>query len=92
MRQSAFLFLLLAGHVIGQGNTEEQNAPDIEQSLDVEVGFTRLILIAPLDLLWYRPILAYAHLKGLVQFLRGDKTWDRFDRNVRQAASSPRIP
>jgi YaiO family outer membrane protein len=44
IRQSAFLFLLLAGpalsHVMGQGNSEEQKSPDIEQSLDVEVGFT----------------------------------------------------
>ncbi len=45
----------------------------------------RLILIAPLDLLCYRPILAYAHAKGLVQFLRGDKSWDRFERNARTA-------
>jgi cellulose synthase/poly-beta-1,6-N-acetylglucosamine synthase-like glycosyltransferase len=52
---------------------------------------TRLILIAPLDLLWYRPILAYAHLKGLVQFLRRDKSWDRFDRNVRRTALPPRL-
>jgi biofilm PGA synthesis N-glycosyltransferase PgaC len=47
----------------------------------------RLILIAPLDLLWYRPILIYAHLKGVVQFLRRDKSWDRFERNVRHNAT-----
>ncbi len=48
----------------------------------------RLILIAPLDLVWYRPILTYAYFKGIVQFLRGDKSWDRFERNVRAGQSA----
>ncbi|HEY2382401.1 MAG TPA: glycosyltransferase [Terriglobia bacterium] len=45
-------------------------------------ALTRMALIAPLDLLLYRPILVYANAKGVVQFLRGDRSWDRFARNV----------
>jgi cellulose synthase/poly-beta-1,6-N-acetylglucosamine synthase-like glycosyltransferase len=45
----------------------------------------RLLLIAPLDLVWYRPVLIYAHLKGVFQFFRGYKIWERFERNVRVA-------
>jgi YaiO family outer membrane protein len=44
IRQAAFLFLLLTGsassNVWGQGSSEEQAAPEIQQSVDVEVGFT----------------------------------------------------
>lgn len=47
----------------------------------------RLILIAPLDLLFYRPILAYANVKGFIQYLRGDKTWHRFARNKPRLAA-----
>jgi biofilm PGA synthesis N-glycosyltransferase PgaC len=45
----------------------------------------RLILIAPFDLMLYRPILMYASAKGVVGFLRGDKRWHHFDRNARPA-------
>jgi hypothetical protein len=42
----------------------------------------RLLLIAPIEFFWYRPIVTYAQSKGVVEFLRGDKTWRRFNRNV----------
>jgi cellulose synthase/poly-beta-1,6-N-acetylglucosamine synthase-like glycosyltransferase len=42
-----------------------------------------LMAIAPLDLLLYRPILFYANVKGTLQFLRGHRHWDKFERNVR---------
>jgi cellulose synthase/poly-beta-1,6-N-acetylglucosamine synthase-like glycosyltransferase len=43
----------------------------------------RLILLGPLDLVLYRPILFFAQAKGLIDFLRGDKAWHKFARNDR---------
>jgi cellulose synthase/poly-beta-1,6-N-acetylglucosamine synthase-like glycosyltransferase len=43
----------------------------------------RLLLLGPMDLFVYRPILLYAGLRGSWQFLRGDKGWDKFVRNAR---------
>jgi cellulose synthase/poly-beta-1,6-N-acetylglucosamine synthase-like glycosyltransferase len=42
-----------------------------------------LILLGPLDLLIYRPIIFFAQFKGLIDFLRGDRTWHKFARNRR---------
>jgi cellulose synthase/poly-beta-1,6-N-acetylglucosamine synthase-like glycosyltransferase len=46
----------------------------------------RLLVLAPLDLLLYRPILLYAGLRGSWEFLRGEKGWNKFARNVRRPA------
>ena len=43
----------------------------------------RLLLLAPFDLVLYRPIIVWARLKGSWRFLRGDKAWHKFERNVR---------
>ncbi|MFN8222383.1 MAG: glycosyltransferase family 2 protein [Gaiellales bacterium] len=40
-----------------------------------------LSLLAPLELLVYRPILSWARLLGTARFLRGDKGWHKFARN-----------
>ena len=40
---------------------------------------------APFDMLLYRPIIAWARFKGSWRFLRGDKAWHKFERNVRAA-------
>src|SRR5205085_11143817 len=48
----------------------------------------RLIALGPVELLVYRPILVWARLKGTVGFLRGQRGWDNFDRNVRPPAPS----
>jgi poly-beta-1,6-N-acetyl-D-glucosamine synthase len=45
----------------------------------------RLLLLAPLDLVLYRPVIMWARLKGSWRFLRGDKGWHKFERNVRTA-------
>jgi ribosomal protein L20A (L18A) len=37
----------------------------------------------PLELLLYRPIMGWARVKGTWRFLRGDKGWHKFERNVR---------
>jgi biofilm PGA synthesis N-glycosyltransferase PgaC len=47
----------------------------------------RLVLIGPLDLCCYRPVLIYAYARGVVEFLCGDKRWHRFERNARRTAA-----
>lgn len=44
-----------------------------------------LTVLAPLDLVAYRPVMAWARLKGTWRFLRGDKGWHKFERNQRRA-------
>ena len=46
----------------------------------------RMLVLGPLDLLLYRPILMYAGLRGSWEYLRKEKGWDKFDRNVRRTA------
>lgn len=46
----------------------------------------RMIALGPLDFLIYRPILLFAALRGTWEFLRGDKRWNKFDRNPRTAS------
>jgi hypothetical protein len=46
----------------------------------------RVLLLAPLDLVLYRPIIVWARLKGSWRFLRGDKAWHKFERNARAPA------
>jgi len=45
----------------------------------------RMLALAPLDLVLYRPVIVWARLKGTWRFLRGDKAWHKFERNVRTA-------
>jgi hypothetical protein len=44
-----------------------------------------LIVLSPLELAFYRPILFWAHVRGAFGFFRRDKHWERFDRNPRGA-------
>ena len=48
----------------------------------------RLVLVSPLELLLYRPWLTLARLKGTVDSLRGQKSWNKFDRNARRPAAA----
>jgi cellulose synthase/poly-beta-1,6-N-acetylglucosamine synthase-like glycosyltransferase len=47
-----------------------------------------LMMLGVLDLFLYRPILVYAQAKGLIDFLRGDKRWNKFARNRRAGHAS----
>ncbi len=42
-----------------------------------------LLLLAPFDLVLYRPIIFWSRFKGTWRYLRGDKSWERFARNTR---------
>jgi ribosomal protein L20A (L18A) len=41
----------------------------------------------PLEMIVYRPIMAWARVKGTWRFLRGDQAWHKFERNVRVEAA-----
>jgi YaiO family outer membrane protein len=47
----------------------------------------RMLILGPLDLLFYRPILLYAGVRGSWEFLRKEKGWNKFERNVRRRAA-----
>jgi poly-beta-1,6-N-acetyl-D-glucosamine synthase len=53
---------------------------------------TWLLLLGPCELIIYRPIIAWSRLKGTIGFLRGDRGWDKFDRNDREPPSSTHSP
>ncbi len=46
------------------------------------LGIARLFVLMPLEMVVYRPIMAWARLKGTWRFLRGDRAWHKFERNV----------
>lgn len=52
----------------------------------------RMLALGPLDLLLYRPIVLYAGLRGCWEFLRKDKRWNKFERNVRRTAPAVAHP
>ena len=58
-------------------------ADDLQSRLYRVRDVARLLVLAPLDLFVYRPILVWARLKGTWRFLRGDKGWYKFERNAR---------
>jgi poly-beta-1,6-N-acetyl-D-glucosamine synthase len=63
-------------------------ADDLQSRIYRPVDLARLLVLAPLDLVLYRPILVWARLKGTWRFLRGDKGWYKFARNERASAAA----
>jgi cellulose synthase/poly-beta-1,6-N-acetylglucosamine synthase-like glycosyltransferase len=59
---------------------------DVQSRLYRRRDLARLLFWAPFDLLLYRPIIAWARFKGSWRFLRGDKSWNKFERNTRVPA------
>ncbi len=59
---------------------------DLQSRLYRVRDLARLLFWAPFDMLLYRPIIAWARFKGSWRFLRGDKAWHKFERNVRAEA------
>jgi hypothetical protein len=59
---------------------------DLQSRMYCKRDLVRVLLLAPLDLVLYRPIMLWARLKGSWRFLRGDKAWHKFERNVRAPA------
>jgi cellulose synthase/poly-beta-1,6-N-acetylglucosamine synthase-like glycosyltransferase len=46
----------------------------------------RLLLLMPLEMIAYRPFMAWARVKGTWGYFRGDKGWHKFERNARTAS------
>lgn len=59
---------------------------DVQSRMYRRRDLVRLLLLAPLELVLYRPVIFWARLKGSWRFLRGDKAWHKFDRNLREAS------
>ena len=59
---------------------------DLQSRMYRKRDLVRVLLLAPLDLVLYRPIMLWARLKGSWRFLRGDKAWHKFERNARAPA------
>ena len=59
---------------------------DLQSRLYRIRDLARLLFWAPFDMVLYRPIIAWARFKGSWRFLRGDKAWHKFERNVRTEA------
>jgi cellulose synthase/poly-beta-1,6-N-acetylglucosamine synthase-like glycosyltransferase len=59
---------------------------DLQSRLYRKRDLARILAFAPLELVLYRPIIFLARVKGSWGFLRGDKSWNRFERNVRAPA------
>ena len=58
---------------------------DVQSRLYRRRDLVKMLLLTPLDLVLYRPIIAWARFKGSWRYLRGDKAWHKFERNVRTA-------
>ena len=59
---------------------------DLQSRTYRKLDLAWLLVLAPLDLVLYRPFIVWARLKGSWRFLRGDKAWHKFERNVRAPA------
>lgn len=52
-------------------------------------AIARLVALGPLELFAYRPILAWARMRGTIGFLRRERAWGKFDRNDRDPTGAP---
>ena len=46
-------------------------------------GARSALALMPVEMVVYRPIMAWARLKGTWRFMRGDRAWHKFERNVK---------
>jgi poly-beta-1,6-N-acetyl-D-glucosamine synthase len=58
---------------------------DVQSRLYRKRDLVRLLVYAPFDVVVYRPIMFWARIKGTWRYLRRDKGWYKFERNVRTA-------
>ena len=79
----AFTNAVLTAAALGLDNLE---ARSFNARRYAKRDLAKLILIGPVDLFLYRPILIWARMRGAVDFLRGEKGWYKFERNERVPA------
>ncbi len=56
---------------------------DLEARAYRATAVVRLLALMPLEMVVYRPLMAWARLKGTWRFFRHDRAWHKFERNVR---------
>ena len=82
-----FAFVTLAITLVNSVfNTGALLMTDLQGRVYHKRGIARLFALMPLELVVYRPIMAWARLKGTWRFLRGDRAWHKFERNARAEA------
>jgi biofilm PGA synthesis N-glycosyltransferase PgaC len=85
------LFVFVAGFIafVNAGMTAAAVLGDDLQSRTYRLrSLAWVLVLAPLDLVLYRPIIFWARLKGTWRFLRRDKGWHKFERNKRAAPAA----
>ena len=60
---------------------------DLEERAYRLSAVLRLLVLMPIEMVLYRPPMAWARIKGTWRYLRGDKGWHKFERNVRADAA-----
>ncbi len=73
------LLMTLVNGILNAGAVGVLDAQAREHSLG---SLVRLLLLAPVELLVYRPIISWARVKGTYRFFRGDRSWHKFERNT----------
>jgi cellulose synthase/poly-beta-1,6-N-acetylglucosamine synthase-like glycosyltransferase len=76
--------------ILGCGSAMLANASVFLQERHTRT-FTRpdvrfMLILGPLELFFYRPIVFWAQFKGMIECLRGERGWNKFARNTRTAA------
>jgi cellulose synthase/poly-beta-1,6-N-acetylglucosamine synthase-like glycosyltransferase len=56
---------------------------DLEARAYRPSAIARLLALMPVEMVVYRPVMAWARLKGTWRFLRHDHAWHKFERNVK---------
>ena len=83
-------FLLVVGVVAFMNGVLTSAAVLLDDAASRAYGhgdLVRLLVLGPLDLVLYRPFIVWARIKGTWRFLRGDRRWNKFQRNERPAGA-----
>ena len=56
---------------------------DLEARAYRPVSIARLLALMPVEMVVYRPVMAWARIKGTWRFFRHDRAWHKFERNVK---------
>jgi poly-beta-1,6-N-acetyl-D-glucosamine synthase len=83
----AAIVFLLVSFVNSMFSTGALLMADQEMGAYRSRALLRLLALMPAEMLVYRPIASWARVKGTWRFLRGDKDWHKFERNVRAEAA-----
>jgi cellulose synthase/poly-beta-1,6-N-acetylglucosamine synthase-like glycosyltransferase len=83
----AALVVLLISFINSVFSTGALLMVDLQAGTYRSGALLRLLALMPIEILVYRPVASWARMKGTWRFLRGDKAWHKFERNVRTEAA-----